>query len=138
MAGTANSIITPQTPLSKMAVCTSAETTFNNPSNAVTLLDDATQNTNGVRINTIYAISRSSVVTACNCQLYKKSGSVYTLLSSVILATGTPSAAVANQVADFGYTDDNPLVLESGVGLAVAIGQSIPNGVAFLASGGSY
>ena len=45
---------------------------------------------------------------------------------------------MASPTADFGYSEDNPLVLAPGVGLAVAIGQTIANGVVFRASGGAY
>jgi hypothetical protein len=140
MTVTANSIITPQKPALFTAVATTAETAFNGPTNIVTLLDETIvgNNDNGVRITTLQAIARAAVATACNCQLYKKVGSAYTLIASVVMATGTPSGSVANPVADFGYSDDNPLILGPGVGLSVAIGQSIANGVVFRASVGAY
>lgn len=139
MAVTPNSIVTPQTPFMKTAVATAAEVAFNAPTAAVTLVDDATQNTNGLRLTSIYAIARAAVSTnPINCQLYKKVGSTYTLIDSVLIAVGTPSASVANQKGDFGYSEGNPLTLESGVGLAVAIGTATANGVAFVAKGGAY
>lgn len=140
MSVTANSIITPQKPVLFTAVATTAETAFNNPTNMVTLVDETVggANDNGLRITTLYAIARAAVATACNCQLYKKVGSTYTLIASVVMAVGTPSASVANQAADFGYSEDNPLVLAGGVGLAAAIGQSVANGIVFRASGGAY
>jgi len=73
--------------------------------------DRGGNNDNGLRITSLTAITRAAVATACNCQLYKKVGSTYTLIASVVMATGTPSGSVANQTADFGYSDDNPLVL---------------------------
>jgi len=140
MTVTANSIITPQKAVIFTAVATTAETAFNNPTNVVTLVDETVvgNNDNGLRITSLSAITRAAVATACNCQLYRKQGSVYTLIASVVMATGTPSASVANQVADFGYSDDNPLVLAPGVGLAAAIGQAIANGVVFRAAGGAF
>ena len=136
----ANSIITPLKTVIFTAVATTAETAFNNPTNVVTLVDETVvgNNDNGLRITSLSAIARAAVATACNCQLYRKQGSVYTLIASVVMATGTPSASVANQVADFGFNDSNALILGPGVGLAVAIGQGIANGVAFRASGGGY
>lgn len=138
MAVAPNSIVTPQGAISKTAVCTAAETGFNAPSAVVTLIDDATQNVNGLRITSLVAIPRASIGTACNCQVYKKVGSTYTLIDSALMATVTPGAAVANPKTDFGYSEDNPLVLEPGVGLAVAIGQAVANGIVFRASGGVY
>lgn len=135
---TANSIITPQTPVSFTAVATTAETAFNNPTNVVTLVDEASDNSGGMRLTSVFAITRAAVGTACNCQLYKKVGSTYTLTDSAILPSVTPSASVANGKIDFGYTEDNPLVLKAGTGLAIAIGQSVANGVVFRAQGGAY
>jgi hypothetical protein len=140
MTVTANSIITPQKAVTFTAVATAAETTFNSPTNVVTLIDETVggNNDNGLRITSLTAIARAAVATACNCQLYRKQGSVYTLVASVLMATGTPSGSVANQTVDFGFSDDNPLILAPGVGLSVAIGQAIANGVAFRAGGGGY
>jgi len=140
MAATPNSIVTPKSPKSFTAVAITAETAFNAPTNQVTLIDESVSgnNDNGLRLTTVYAIARAAIASLCNCQLYKKVGSTYTLIDSVVMATGTPSATVVNQKADFGYSEDNPLILAPGVGLAVAIGQSIANGVAFRASGGAY
>lgn len=135
---TANSIITPQTPFMKTAIATAAETAFNTPTNQVTLVDETTQNPNGLRITSLYAVARAAVASLTNCQLYKKVGSTYTLIDSVVMAVGTPSATVVNQKADFGYSDDTPLILEVGEGLAVAIGQAIANGVVFKVQGGAY
>lgn len=134
---TANSIITPQTPKDWTAVATTAETGFNSPTNVVTLIDE-TVHTAAHRITSLYAIARAAIGTACNCQLYKKVGSTYTLIDSAVLSVATPSASVANHKADFGYSETSPLILAAGVGLAVAIGQSIANGVVFKAQGGDY
>jgi hypothetical protein len=140
MTVTANSIITPQKAVTFTAIATAAETAFNSPTNVVTLVDETVvgNNDNGLRITSLSAITRAAVATACNCQLYRKQGAVFTLIASVVLVTGTPSASVANQVADFGFSEDNPLVLAGGVGLSVAIGQAIANGVVFRAAGGAY
>ena len=118
MTVTANSIITPQKAVTFTAVATAAETAFQAPTNAVALVDEsvAGANDNGLRITSLGAITRAAVATACNCQLYRKQGSVYTLVASVAMGTGTPSASVANQAVDFGYSDDNPLILAPGVG----------------------
>ena len=138
MTVTANSIITPQTPYSATAVATTAETSFQSPTNVVTLVDDAA-NTNGVRLTNITAIARAGVSTnPINCQIYKKVGTTYTLIDSATIAVGTPSASVANQKADFGYSEALPMILSAGVGLSVAIGTTTANGVVFRAQGAAY
>jgi hypothetical protein len=137
MSVTQNKAILPQMPFSRTAVAVSAETSFHNPTNMVDLLL-GTDNLNGARITKLYAIPRAAVGTANNCQLYKRSDSTYILINSALGSVHTPSASVANAKADFGYSIDNPLELEAGEGLAVAIGQGITNGVAFFCNGGLY
>lgn len=137
MAVTQNSIITPQTPFSRTAVLTSAETTFNNPTNVVTLLDEA-DNTNGARVTKLFAIPRATIGSANNIQIYEYDGTTYTLIDSALMATVTPGAAVANGKTDFGYSEDNPLYVRSGYGLKAAMGQAVANGVVVSAQGGLY
>jgi hypothetical protein len=134
---TANSIITPQVPKAWKAVCTAAETAFHAPTQAQVLVDE-TVDTTAHRITSLYAVARAAVGAACHCQLYWKVGTAYTLIDSVLMAAATPSGSVASPKADFGYSEDNPLILPAGVGLAVAIGQAVANGVAFRAQGGGY
>ena len=135
MTVTANSIVTPQTPFSRTAIAATAETTFTAPTNVVTLISEA-DNTNGARITRLIAIPRATVGTASNCQLYTFTGSTYTLVDSVLMATVTPGAAVANAKADFGYSEDAPFILRATYGLAVAVGQSVST--VFRAEGGFY
>jgi hypothetical protein len=137
MAVSTNSFVSPQEPFSRTAICTAAETAFHNPTNMVTLLSE-TDNTDGAVIFRLFAITRAANAGSNNCQLYKKVGSVYTLIDSVLLAVVTPSATVANGKIDFGYSPDSPLYLASGEGLAVAIGSAIANGVVFRTDGGLY
>lgn len=141
MTVTNNSIVTPQKPVSFTAVATAAEVGFNAPAAVVTLVDEAVagNNDNGLRITSLVALNRNNnLAAAVNCQLYKKVGAVYTQIASVQLASGNPSATVANQSIDFGFSEDNPLVLGLGVGLAVAIGSVAANGIVFRAHGGAY
>jgi hypothetical protein len=138
MAVTPNSIITPQTPVCFTAVAVAADVAWHAPVNMVTLVNDATENTNGMRLTKVYAIQRAALAGNLNCVLYKKVGSTYTLLDSVLMTNTTPSATVANIKAVFQYSEDDPLYLPANVGLAVAIGTTVTNGVAFAASGGAY
>jgi hypothetical protein len=135
MATTANSIITPQTPISRTAVAATAETAFTAPTTTVTLLDRA-DNTNGFRGTRLYAIPRATVGTASNCQLYAYDGTDKILIDSALMGTVTPSASAANAKTDFGYSEDAPLYLRSGWGLEVAVGQAVST--VFKLEGGLY
>lgn len=137
MAVTANSIITPQTPVFRAVTAVTADVAFSAPVNIYVLVDDAA-NTNGMRLTSIYAITRATLGANLNCLLYKKVGTTYTLVDSALLAAVTPSATVANGKIDFGYSEDNPFPLEALTGLVCAIGTTIPNGVDFVAKGGAY
>lgn len=137
MPVTPNSVITPQTPFSRTAVLTTAETAFHNPTNVVDLLT-AADNVNGARITKLHAIPRANVGTANNIQLYERNGSTYTLIDSALMATGSPSATVANPKTDFGFTELAPFFVRAGYGLAVAMGQVVANGVVVKAEGGLY
>lgn len=141
MPVTPNSIVTPQTPRAFAAVATTGETAFHSPTNAVTLIDESVAgvNDNGLRLTSLTAVARAAVTTnPINCQLYRKVGATLTLIDSVTIPVGTPSASVASPKADFGVSEDNPLVLEPGAGLAVAIGSTVANGVVFHTHGGAY
>lgn len=137
MAVTANSIVTSQTPFSRTAVVTTADVAFSAPSNVVVLLSSS-ENTNGARVSRVYAIPRATIGTANNILLYEYTGSTYTLIGSQLMATVTPGASVANPVTDFGYSEDTPLYVRSGYGLAVACGLSVANGITVRADGGFY
>lgn len=133
-----NAILTPAKPFARTAVATAAEVTFQNPTNVVELLAPA-DNVDGGRVTRIYAIPRAAIAAALNCQLYKKVGTTYTLIDSALMGLHTPSATVANAKTEFStISEEVPLILEPGEGLAVAIGTAIANGVVFRASGGLY
>lgn len=138
MAVTQNKAVLPQNPFDRTAVCTAAEVAFQNPTQMVDLLL-AADNVNGARLSKLFAIARAAVSgSAINCQLYKRVGSVYTLIDSTLIAVGTPSASVANQKADFGYSVDSPVELALNTGLAVAIGTATANGIVFRLEGAFY
>ena len=138
MATAANKFVSPQKPKLWTAVATTAETAFHSPTNVVTLIDD-TLNPDGALVESLYAITRAQISGApINCQLYKKVGTTYTLINSVQIGIVSPSASVANGQASFGYSPETTLKVEQNTGLAVAIGTTIANGVAFVGIGGSY
>jgi hypothetical protein len=137
MALTPDTVVLPQTPLSRTAVLNAAETAFHNPTTMVDLLTIA-DNANGARITKLFAIPRAAIGTANNIQLYERVGSVYTLIDSVVMATVSPGAAIASPKTDFGFSIDDPVELKAGVGLAVAMGQAVANGVVIRCQGGLY
>jgi len=137
MPVTPNSIVTPQTPVSYTAVATAAETAFHNPTNAVEVIPPA-DNVNGMRITKVFGIARAALGGVTNYQLYKKVGVSLTLIDSVLATDVSPSGSVANGKGQFAITDDNPLILQSGEGLAFAAGRAVANGVVCRAEGGKY
>lgn len=134
---TTNTAVLPQTPMSRTAIATAAETAFNAPTNAVDLLL-ASDNVNGARITRLFAVPRATIGTANNIQIYERNGSTYTLIDSALMPTVTPGASVANGKTDFGYSEDSPLYVRAGYGLAAAIGLAVTNGVTVKAEGGLY
>lgn len=137
MPVTVNSIVTPQTPLSYTAVATTAETSFHNPTNMVEVIPPA-DNTSGMRITRAFGIPRAALGGATNYQLYKKVGSTYTLIDSVLATDVTPSASVASSKGVFNVSEDSPLILQAAEGLAFAIGRTVANGVVCRVEGGKY
>lgn len=135
MAVSANSIVTPQTPFSRTVANATGNTNFTAPTTA-TLLNRA-DNVNGARITRLVAIPAATVTSASNCQVYATDGTNTFLIDSVLMASGTtPGAAAANTKTDFGYSEDNALILRAGWGLEVAPGQS--QNVVFRCEGGLY
>lgn len=136
MAVTGNNVITPQTPKSGVAVCTTANSTYSDtPTNTQKLL---TIGANGGRVTKITAIARATV-TATELQLYVSydAGSTKKLINSKLMAAYTVAQTTANVPTDFGYTEDLPLQLLAGAELYVAIGVS-NTGIVFHAEWGDY
>lgn len=136
MAVTANSIITPQTPLAATAVATTANTTYtDSPTNTVLLL--AAQ-TNGCRITRINALARATV-TATELQLYVSadSGTTKKLINSTVMAAYTVAATTAQTEIDLGYSETSPLILMSTESLYIGIGVT-NTGILFRAEGFAY
>lgn len=134
-----NAFIATQSPVAYTGVATTAETSFHAPTSAVVVVP-AADNTQGMRLTRAYAITRAAPGAVINCQLYKVSGSTptYTLIDSNTLANTAPSATVANVKAVFDASEEDPLFLHPGEGLAFAIGSNVSNGIVCRVSGGSY
>jgi hypothetical protein len=136
MAVTANSIITPQTPIGATAVVTTANPTYTDaPTNTVQLLG---AQTNGARIQKITALARATP-TATELQLYVSSdgGTTKRFIKSVVMNAYTVAQTTAQPLVDFGYSDASPLILSNTESLWVGIGVT-NTGIVFRAEGYAY
>jgi hypothetical protein len=136
MPVTANSIITPQTPLTGTAVATTANTTYTDtPTNTVQLLAGQT---NGARVTKITALARATN-SATELQLYASTdgGTTKRFIKSVLLASYSVSTSTAQTGGDFLYTENSPLVLAANESLWVGISVS-NTGIVFRAEGFAY
>lgn len=116
MAGTANSIITPQTPKSAhVAQAFTANSTYTTtPTNTVLLV---TAGVNGGRLTKLRAIPGATVAVT-QLQEFRSldTGTTKKFSNTVLGAPGgyTMAQTTAPPIADFGYSDDNPKILAAG------------------------
>ena len=111
MPVTANSIITPQTPQTSNAACTTSNTTYTtSPTNTVLLV---TAGANGARLTRIGAIALETLASAVQLQLFRSrdAGTTKLFFESALAAAYTMADASEVPTTDFGYSDDNPLIL---------------------------
>jgi hypothetical protein len=138
MPVTPNSIVTPQTPKSATVVATVANTDYDDiPANAAGAL--ITAGANGARVTKIYAIPRATV-TATQLQLYRSAdgGTTKRLFESALMVAYTMAATTEAPTTDFGYSDDNPLILSANEVVYPAIGVALAAGVVFVAEWADY
>lgn len=120
----ANSIQTPQTPKSSAAFCTTANTTYSaTPGNTVLLVQAGAS---GSRLTKLRAIP-TATVTVTQLQEFRDFGTAgvtKNFSNSVLGASGgyTMAQTTAPPIADFGYSDDNPKILQANERLYVAVG----------------
>ena len=113
MAVTANSIITPQTPKAATAEVTTGNTNYDTPGNTAVLI---TAGANGARVTRVSAIPRETVADT-QLQLYRDgdgSGTNKRFFRSAKMASYTMASGTEAPITDFGYSDDNPLILGAG------------------------
>lgn len=128
MAVTANAIITPQAPKSSTVNLPSGATNSTyttSPTNSVLLV---TAGTNGGRLTKLQAIPCATVATADQIQAFRDSGTAGAskfFFDSALMATYTMAQNTEAPTTDFGYSDDNPLILQPNERIYMAQGQSV-------------
>lgn len=133
-----NSIITPQSPKTFLALTTAALVAPYSAAavNSVVLLPAQATALRGTRLTAI-ALNTN---TALNLQLYlsKDGGVTNRLLKTMLMAANTASATTAQPLIDFGYSDANPLMLQVGDILKVAQSVALADGISWALETGDY
>lgn len=128
MAVAPNSIVTPQAPKSASINLPSGatNTTYTtSPTNSVLLV---TAGSNGARLTKLQAIPTATVGTANQVQMFRDAGTAGAskfFADSVLMAIYTMAQNTEAPTTDFGYSDDNPLILQANERIYMAQGQSV-------------
>lgn len=128
MAVTPNSIITPQGPNSNTVNLPSGATNSTyttSPTNTQLLV---TAGSNGGRLTKLQFVPCATVATANQLQAFRDvatSGASKFFFDSAAMATYTMAASTEAPTTDFGYSDDNPLILQPNERIYVGQGQSV-------------
>lgn len=132
-----NSIVTPQTPKAAVAVTDTANTAYTgSPSNAQPLV---TAGANGARVTRIRSIPRGAVTaTGMHLFLSTDGGTFKQLIDSVLVGAHTVAATTAIPKTDWGYSDDNPLILPANAILYVSQAVSMASGIVTEAEWADY
>ena len=140
MPVTPNSIVTPQTPKSAAAIHTTQQNTWpptTTPANSTLLV---TAGANGGRLTRLTSLPQESTAAVGVMQAYRDvgtSGASKYLFQAVTCANDTVSGTDAPTLLDFGYSDDNPLVLQANERIYVAHSLA-SKAVAFTAEWADY
>ena len=137
MAVSQNKIVTPQTPKTATCVLVTASTDIDDaPTTSVLLY---TAGANGARITRISAMPRATVTASLiGLFLSKDAGTTQRLIDSVVMAAHTVANTTEIPTTDFGYSEDNPLILEAADRLYATTAVSLAGGIIVLASGADY
>ena len=136
MSVTGANPITPQTPKSGVAVCTTANTAYSDtPTNTQKLL---TAGPNGARVTKITALARATN-TATELQLFVSydAGTTKKLINSKLMAAYTVAQTTGQTPTDFGYNEDAAMILAANAEIYAAIGVT-NTGIVFHAEWGDY
>jgi len=124
MAVTPNSIVTPQAVKSSVVNLTAANSTYTtSPTNAVLLV---TAGPNGGRLTKLQAIPCESITTANQIQMFRSNDAGVTkyFADSALVAVYTMAQSTEAPTTEFGYSDDNPLILQPNERIYIAEGQA--------------
>lgn len=135
---TANSIITPQTPKSAYVIYGTAQATYpptTNPTNTSLLL---TAGAAGARLTRLYAMPQESTGATGVVQVFRSAdaGTTKYWAKAVAVTNDTVSSTDAPIELDFGFSDDNPMILGASEKLYVA--PSIAKSFIFVAEYADY
>lgn len=138
MAVTANSIITPQGPKTAYVIYGTAQATYpptTTPTNTSLLL---TAGTNGARLTRLYAMPQESTAATGVVQVFRSNDAGVTKYwaKAAAVTNDTVSSTDAPIEIDFGFTDDNPMILGASEKLYVA--PSIAKNFVFVAEYADY
>lgn len=132
MAGTPNSLITPQAVKTATAVVTTAKSNLTDTTNVVKLLaNDAIPN--GALIKHIYAIPRGTTTQDIQVQLYRSYNfgvTVFLSETSIIQAQTINSTGPISR-AEFSATQDTPMRVQAAEELWVAASTAVTSGIVF-------
>lgn len=137
MAVTANSVITPQLPKTAYCVLDTASTDIDDaPTTSVLLV---TAGANGARLTRLTSIPRATVTaTMIACYLSKDAGTTKRLLDTALMAAHTVANTTEIPTTDFGYSEDNPLVLEAADRLYMTTAVALAGGIVVQAGYSDY
>jgi hypothetical protein len=139
MTGTANSIITPQTPQSAACVTTTATGAApysSTPTNTQLLM---TAGSAGSRVTRLRSRPRNTVTaTVLLLFISYDGGTTKLLVDSVLMGAYTAATTTLNPVTDWGYSDLIPMFLAAGAKLYVAQTVTLTDGIVTEIEYGDY
>jgi hypothetical protein len=128
MPVTANSIITPQGPASSQINLPSGATNSTYTTSPTNTVLAFTAGANGARVTKVQAIPCATVSTANQVQLFRDNATAGVsrfFADSALMATYTMAQNTEAPTTDFGYSDDNPIILAPNERIYMAQGQSV-------------
>jgi len=123
MTVTPNSIVTPQTPKSACSTAAlTANTTYNPPTITYGLV---TAGASGARLTKLQAIP-AATVTATQLQVFRSTdaGITRSFAAAALAPAYTMAQTTSPAVTDFGFSDDNPMILKAGEVVYIGVGVS--------------
>lgn len=133
---TPSSIITPQTIRSATCVLDTASTDLDDsPTTAVLLL---TAGSSGARLTKMTSMPRAAFTGRIDLWISKDSGTTKRLIDTIAIAVASISNTAEIATTDWGYSEDNPLMLEGLDRLYMSTAVVLAAGVVTLAQYADY